>query len=163
VRIVELQLDGGGKPITGASLRQLPISAMEQVAASALRTDGHAHVAVWTHDGLKQLLKDAPEPQPSDLKFPGPDLVVLYGQENGQVMYQVKHSPPIDWSKGQAITDEFLRLVGDAYDSAIQRGESPAKSIAEATGASQKTVQSWVYQGRLKGVIAPAQGKGRIK
>jgi hypothetical protein len=169
VRIVELRISGGEEPIAAAALRQLPLSAMERVAGTVLRvTDANAESktveVLWSLDSLSELLKDAPAPLSSDSKLPGPPLIALYGRGvNGQLTYVMKHDPPIDWSKGQAITDEFLRSVGGAYDAAIQRGESPAKSIAEATGASQKTVQSWVYQGRRRGVIAPAQGKGRIK
>lgn len=168
VRIVELQLDGGGQPVAGSALRQLPISAMERVAGSVIRADGpkpdgQTLEVMWSLEDLRRILSDAPVPQWSDAALPGPPPIVLFGRANDQLTYVMKHDPPLDWSKGQVLTDAFLHSVGGAYDAAIQRGESPAKSIAEATGASQKTVQSWVYQGRKKGVIAPAQGKGRIK
>lgn len=169
VRIVELRISGGDEPLAPAALRQLPLSAMERVAGTVLRVpsataDSTTFEVLWSLESLSKHLKDEPKPQSGALNLPGPPPIVLYGRgANGQLTYVMKNDPPIDWRRGQAITEEFLHSVGGAYDAAIQRGESPAKSIAKATGASQKTVQSWVYQGRQKGVIAPAQGKGRIK
>lgn len=168
LRIVELRLGGGGRPVTARALRELPISAMEQLVGSAVQNAGtgadkEPAWVTWSFDALMQFLQQEPEPEPLDPELASRWMAVLYGMIDGEPRYVLKQDPALDWTKGQGITDEFLFKVGEAYDAAIQRGEPPAKSISATTGASQKTVHAWIYQARQRGVIAPAQGKGRIK
>lgn len=164
-RIIELRLAGG--PIDGAALRGLPISAMEQLIASAIRATvlnaaDPSRDFMWSDANDPDLLKQLGRPGTEQAEQAQRRLIIMDRHADYRT-WVIEKDPTLEWRRGMAITDDFLRDVGAAYDAAIQRGEAPAKTIAASIGASQKTVQSWIYQGRLKGVIAPAQRKGRIQ
>ncbi len=60
------------------------------------------------------------------------------------------------------LTDEFLVDVARAYRAAVEQRLSPAKALAEVAGVERRTVESWVYKARKRGLMAPAVKKGRI-
>jgi hypothetical protein len=55
------------------------------------------------------------------------------------------------------LTDDFLREVADAYASAVARHEHPAKTLARQTGFDARTVHSWVYKARKRGIMQPTK------
>lgn len=60
------------------------------------------------------------------------------------------------------LTYEFLQDVGRAYRAAVEQRLPPAKTLAEVAGVERRTVESWVYKARKRGIMAPAVKKGRI-
>ena len=54
----------------------------------------------------------------------------------------------------------FLEDVAAYYHWCLATGRRPAPTLAERTGHSARTVHSWIYQARKRGVLPPArQGK----
>lgn len=60
----------------------------------------------------------------------------------------------------EGLTDDFLRDVKRAYDSALLRGERPNAAIAEQTGYAKKSVERWVSKARDRGIM-PRGRQGR--
>lgn len=59
------------------------------------------------------------------------------------------------------LTDAFLREVADAYGAAVERREHPAKALADQAGVDVRTVHSWVYKARKRGIM-PATKRGSV-
>jgi hypothetical protein len=58
------------------------------------------------------------------------------------------------------LDDAFYRNVGWAYRAAAARGMSPAKTLAQDSGAPQGTVNRWIAEARSRGYLPPGeQGK----
>lgn len=70
---------------------------------------------------------------------------------------ELKLSAPED-----GLTDAFLADVARAYRLAVERRLPPATALAEASGANVRTVQSWVYKARKRGIMPAAVKRGRI-
>lgn len=77
---------------------------------------------------------------------------------------QAPHEPePIRLSAPEhGLTDEFLQDVGRAYRAAVAQRMPPAKTLGEIAGVDRRTVESWVYKARKRGIMEPAVKKGRI-
>lgn len=191
LRVVDLHLSGGDQPVSAAAVRQLPLARMEAAAAAKIRRsdpdDGEAAelddtdraVGSWDevnrwHTWLVNVLFQKVESEKgggwltlrdahtTPTRWEDGSLWIATSGGEGDARFEQPQVIHLEYKSGQRLTDEFLRSVGAAYEAALTRGEPPAKAISDATGAEQKTVQSWLYQGRRRGVIAPAQGKGRI-
>lgn len=72
------------------------------------------------------------------------------------------HEPVRLAAPEHGLTDEFLQDVGRAYQAAVEQRKPPATAIAEASGVSVRTAQSWIYKARKRGIMPPAAKKGRI-
>jgi hypothetical protein len=60
------------------------------------------------------------------------------------------------------LTDEFLTDVARAYSAAVMRELPPATTLAELSGYPRRTVESWIYKARKRGLMAPAPKRGRV-
>lgn len=60
------------------------------------------------------------------------------------------------------LTDAFLSDVARAYSVAIARRLPPAKTLAELAGVAPRTVQSWFYKARKRGLMMAADKRGRV-
>lgn len=128
-RVTELFIDGGDHEITPAQLRRLPLARLK--AQAKTRTD------LWL--GMSTL-NGAPDPgirEQVERAFP----------DSGRHRpVRVKLKPPLD-----GLTDDFLKQVGKAYQSAVAHGEKPNIALAEQTGHPRRTVERWVYLARKGG------------
>jgi hypothetical protein len=60
------------------------------------------------------------------------------------------------------LTDQFLGDVAEAYRRAVKLRQPPAKTLAALAGVDARTVHSWVYKARKRGIMPPAAKRGRI-
>lgn len=112
--------------------------------ASRTRDGREEAIADWTE--LEWLARFGKIPQPSMPK-----------DRDAAEVKPIRLSAP-----EHGLTDEFLVDVARAYRAAVEQRLSPAKTLAEVAGVERRTVESWVYKARKRGLMAPAVKKGRI-
>jgi hypothetical protein len=62
--------------------------------------------------------------------------------------------PAIDYAPGAPMTPKFLAQVGAAYAFKLANGERhPAKAIASDLKINVRTVQTWIYNARKRGIM----------
>jgi hypothetical protein len=85
------------------------------------------------------------------------------GAKDVQPVLRVKrtaHAYRLPTPLGNKYPDSFYERVAKAFETALQAGEAPAQTIANANGVPLTTVHRWVREARRRAVLAPAQ-KGR--
>lgn len=174
VRITELYIDGRGNPVQAGALRRLPIAAWEsemageweslvadvpmvlvpgpdlsRLASHFATTFGPASKADhWIAESMRAQLGDggarqAPMGKDPDPVEQEPEPVVLTAPQHG-------------------LTDDFLGDVARAYEAAVHQRRPPASALAEAAGVERRTVESWIYKARKRGIMRPAAKRGRV-
>lgn len=149
-RVTELAIHGEGRELTPAGLRRLPTVLARRKAEALLRPD-----LLGQPGPLGQ--PDQPDPNVGEtLAAAFPDRRA-YRQQRAR---QVKLKPP----GPDGLTDDFLRDVARAYNSAVAFGQKPNQALADQTGTRTadgrtRTVESWVYLSRKRGFLAPARGR----
>jgi hypothetical protein len=71
----------------------------------------------------------------------------------------VPEPPPVEITRpeGRNLPDAFYERVGDAYRLALERGEPPRTTIAEAAGVSNEVAGRWVRQARKRGYLSETE------
>ena len=168
-RIVQLYIDGRGEPIQAGALRRFPLAALEQVVANMTGDDYHGRHCPTCSAPLK---RDERRAKSAGREEAITDWVVLERMARLGKIPQTK-MPRDRWASQQpepirlsapenGLTDEFLQDVARAYNAAIEQRLSPATTLAEVAGVNRRTVESWVYKARKRGIMPPAVKKGRI-
>lgn len=161
-RVTELYFDGRGEPLQSVS--RFPLRALEQLAAqvsherlqvagpdlsrlaasfaSTFGTAKHWVADAWRAQYPNSGVPQAPMPRPRR-REPAEQEIQLAAPEDG-------------------LTDTFLTDLARAYDQAVRQRTPPATAIAEATGFPRRTVESWIYKARKRGLMPPAARKGRV-
>jgi hypothetical protein len=162
LRITELYLDGRGEPLQ--SVARFPLGGLEQLASQASRermqvagpdlsrlaayfaaTFGKARH--WVADSWRAQYADSGVPQ---APMPKP-------RRQAEAEAEIRLAAP-----EEGLTETFLRDLAMAYEQAVQQRRPPASAIAEATGYPRRTVESWIYKARKRGIMPPAARKGRV-
>jgi hypothetical protein len=63
---------------------------------------------------------------------------------------------------GRRFPDAFYQRVATAFETAVDAGKPPGRTIAEANKVPETTVARWIREARRRGLLAPAGAKGRI-
>jgi hypothetical protein len=188
-RITEVYIDGRGEPIQPGGLRRFPLAVAEQQLSGL--TEGRRGTpgpdlsrlatfiaTVWgtgAYAGRHCETCSAPlqsiQGQSALVNWPAlswyaqfPDNDIPQVPEHKLVRTTSPSAPEVklSYESGQALTDAFLTDVARAYEAAIARGLPPAVAIAEQVRVEQKTVQSWIYKARKRGLVPPPKSRGRI-
>lgn len=166
----ELYLDGRGRPITAAALRELPVSFIEAAVQADERSrreldDRSRVVAVdlstaasyyattfgrkpdhWVADMLRGQVPGSGAPKPPRAK--------------SGIELRRSEVPPLQRPADGRLTDDFLRQVARSYDAALSRGARPAIALADEADVPAQTIRRWVYLARKRGIMPPGrQGK----
>ena len=190
-RIVELYVDGQGEPIQSGALRKFPLAAIEQPLADekdgrrerCMNTYGpdlsrlaSSYTTAFGRGSFKG--RHCPEceaPLRGSSNVAQTDWVVLsrFAQMapeevpqhfEARLIQELVEEPPEPklTAPEHGLTDAFLADVGRAYGAAVARRQPPATTLAKLAGVDRRTVESWVYKARKRGIMAPAVTKGRI-
>ncbi|MGH2975582.1 MAG: hypothetical protein ACRDLL_12035 [Solirubrobacterales bacterium] len=62
--------------------------------------------------------------------------------------------------RGSAVTDDHLSRVAAVYRTAVEQGDPPTQTVADAMYAARSTAGRWVVEARKRGFLGPAT-KGR--
>lgn len=165
-RPIEVYVFGGGEPVTGAALREVPLAAIEAQVAS-------------NPSLLEQLNQRADRPAVPPGVLSDPRVMALvaerYGtpsteqrlaelslpivDRDGQGADDNRPRPRLGMPPDDRLTDDFLRDVARAYADAVRAGRHPGPALAEEIGGvSVRTVQRWIYTARKRGVM-PSPGR----
>lgn len=161
-RITELYLDGRGEPLQ--SVARFPLRGLEQLASQASRERMQvagpdlsrlaAHFAT-TFGTAKHWVADAWRAQYPDSGVPQAPMPRSRRQHEAET--EIRLAAP-----DEGLTETFLRDLALAYEQAVRQRRPPATAIAEATGYDRRTVESWIYKARKRGIMPPAAKKGRV-
>lgn len=166
LRITEIYLDGRGEPLQ--SLARFPLRALEQLASQASRPrlqvagPDLSRLATYfasTFGRAQHWVADSWRAQYADSGVPQAPMMARRGRRDsaGEAEAKVELAPPED-----GLTDLFLSDLARAYEQAVRLRRPPASAIAEATGYPRRTVESWIYKARKRGIMPPASRKGRV-
>ena len=170
--VVDLYVDGGGRSLSAALLRRLPVELIEGHANSflavgaiqagmaspaspmAVLASHYATTAVGDHDWVSRArLSQVPESSEPVVPVQPPRGAPFLADE-------LPAQPPLFAPAGGALSIEFLQQVKAVYEWALTNGHAPAKVMAEQTDVSERTAQGWVAKARRRGVMLPGrQGK----
>lgn len=185
LRIVELYVDGQGEPLQAGSLRRFPISALEDVTdeddvkstvgpdLSRLASSFGTSFGAGYYKGRHCDQCRAPLRGSKDVALTDWVAMAYFSQLDPKGLPQAVRTRSNDKKVDElpepelaapehGLTDAFLADVGRAYRAAVARRMSPAKTLSQLTGVDQRTVQSWVYKARKRGIMPPATKKGRV-
>lgn len=116
----------GGEPITGGTLRRIPVQALMREAL--------AHVA-----GQVQALPD------------GGGTRADFGGRPADFERDTQQR-----RRRTSITDDHLHHVADVYKAALGRREPPTQAVADEMYAARSTAARWVAKARAKDYLGPA-------
>lgn len=154
-RPYEVSVSGGPDPVTGKMLRTLPLAAIE---------------ALLVQDDLRdELARRAHIPRIHPANDPDAEIELRrqeYAAGAGKVHIpsvsldrlpseQADDPPPPLVKPPGPLTDEFLQAVARSYNAVVRKGEHPAPVLAAEAGVSPRTVQSWIYTARKRGILPP--------
>jgi 8-oxo-dGTP pyrophosphatase MutT (NUDIX family) len=165
----EVYLEGDGRYIEAADLRNIPLRAIEtEVLANGGQQWMSAHAEIVAPD-LGTLAsyyattfgRRAPDnwvvgsfaaqtPQGASIRAPR--------QEPSEPM---THSPvaPLTTPGPDGLTDDFLRHVAAAYRAAVVSRKQPGPELAAQASVPVRTVHRWVYIARQRGILPRAARK----
>lgn len=172
LRVTELYVDGRGAPIQPGALRGLSLPAFE--AGRVVEDDAQLRDALvrpgpdlsrlasyfatgsfgpkvrhWIAEAWRAQFPQSDTEQPPYARSAGTE---------ASTPLEVTLSAPVD-----GLTDQFFADLARAYAAAVALGRPPATAIAEATGFERRTVESWIYKARKKGIMPSAPKRGRIR
>ena len=165
----EVYLEGEGRHIEAADLRNIPLRALEtEILANGGQQWMSAHAEIlapdlatlaryyattfgrrgsdnWVAQSFIAQTPDGAALRPPQADSPEP----------------VRHSPvpPLAAPGMEGLTDEFLAHVAGAYRAAVASRKQPGPELARQAGVPVRTVHRWVYIARQRGIIAPAARK----
>ena len=188
-RVTELYLDGGGQPVTAGALRSIPLAALEQstsgheaskssdtigpdlsTLASYFSTAFGSQVYAGRHcESCSAPLRGSQDVALTDwvaMSWLAQNALVTEVPAPAKKAKPRRQAQPLPRPRLHAptagLTDEFLRDVARAYRAAVDRRMAPAKTLAELAGVEVKTVNSWCYKARKRGLMPAATQRGRI-
>jgi hypothetical protein len=188
-RVVELYVDGQGDPIQAGALRQFPVAALEEVTGSDPLLGEFEHTATaadlsrlashfatgfgrGTYSGRHCEHCEAPLRGNSDKALTDWVALAYLSQYRDEVPQPAAKRPPrpavedlpepVLTAPENGLTDAFLGDVARAYRASVARRMPPAKTLAALAGVDRRTVESWVYKARKRGIMPPATKRGRI-
>ncbi len=190
-RIVELYVDGEGEPIQSGALRRVPVSALEEITASVGGATPATGATVTpanlsrlasafgttfgrgTYSGRHCNYCNAPLKGRSDKALTDWVAISYFSQIHPDDFPQdtwsrarkavAEDTPePVLTAPEHGLTDAFLGDVARAYRAAVAHRMPPAKTLAAQVGVDRRTVESWFYKARKRGLMPPAAKKGRI-
>jgi hypothetical protein len=136
-----------GGAITRQALRSIPLADFERYVNDLLGAKPAEPTANYVPKGYKHtdplaLLRDLPASKASAARR----------ARRSSARYRLRSLPP----DGQ-LTDDYLSKVVRAYHAAVDDGQAPAPAIAADTGATVRTVRSWVHKARQRGLMPPGR------
>jgi hypothetical protein len=152
----------GGKPVTEAMWRSVPLAKIEQnmgvISAftspdidstiSALSTP--ADIQGFSIEALERYFDESDR-----LPVQG-TIHTATGASDVSLAEQFQLSRP----PGGRLTDEYLKEVAAHYLAAVEAKRPPAPAVAAAADVSTRTVHGWIAEARRRGIL-PAATKGR--
>jgi hypothetical protein len=144
--VIELRCHWRGfeGPVTGETLRHLPIARLTKLA-----TDQVALRLVSDEDGSVRAVSAHP---PEDLAVGEERRVEIAGEVDANFARQTK-SP----RRRGPLREEDLKRVAEVYRGAIARGRPPTKTVAGELGVARSTAGRWVAEARRRGVLGRAK------
>jgi hypothetical protein len=156
-RICMVAVSPGG-PVTSAVLRSIPLADFEN------------HLMVFASAALPELQKAMTQlMEPVEAGFSAEALDLYFDRADPLPMASSVPADPFSATRvtlerpaDGRLTDPFLRSLAAAYRAIVDAGSAPAPAIAEATGASVRTVHGWIAAARKRGFLPPTtRGKAR--
>jgi hypothetical protein len=184
-RVTEVYFDGRGEPIGGEAMRRFPLQRIETFLARWKGDRGYrfrgpdlsrlarSYATQWVSAFTGRRCGTCSGPLENGLETALTDWIALswYAQYEDSGIEQAplqdqgrrKLEPtPVLSAPAEGLTDAFLTDVARAYSAAVGQGQPPALTLAKLAGVKPKTVHSWVYKARQRGLMDPATRKGRI-
>jgi hypothetical protein len=145
--------DGGGPPVTGEVLRQLPIATYTREATAAV---------------CRRLVSDGDEVRAVPVI---PELEPIEWRGDGTPVYSGHESKPIpegerfaaqyaEWTgaprRRGPLRDDDLRKVAEVYRGAHAARNPPTRAVAARFGVSRSTAGRWIGEARRRGHLGEA-------
>lgn len=179
-RMTGLFIEGLGEPIPAAGLRTFPVQMFEQMVGGVPDVESYlerkpgpdlSRLAAWfaaTGDEIEAMPDNwvkqsflAQEEGSGVPQAPEPEQLADFDASNDIGSVEGVPMPTLDAPR-DGLTDDFLGQVAQAYDAAVRARKPPATTLAEMTGYSRRTVESWFLKARKRGLMPPATSRGRV-
>ena len=154
LRVVELFLDGDGKPLTAEFSRSLPLSAIELLANSSelvgeiyegLETRGYVSLDVARNLSHFERLPRNKSRKDKKIKPPVTPFETLRR---------------VSISRPSSLDDDFLSRVAEFYRVTISLHERPIKKLSESANVPRDTAARWVKLARERGFLSSPKREG---
>jgi hypothetical protein len=147
----------GAAPITGGTLRELPIGLYVREATRAV-----TRRLVQDGDEIRAVPVRYGELLPEEVRDGGDTLI--YGPGSRAAPEEERFDAQYAQSTGAArrrgpLRDEDLRRVAEVYRAAHATDEAPTRAVAARFGVSRSTAGRWVAEARRRGVLGKARAR----